>query len=419
MNARTFALTSEKGQAIVLIVVAIIAVFGFAALAVDGGQILLAYRSAQTAADSAAMAAAYEAAGASGESATAINKGYSKAAENGYNNDKVTNWVEVNNPPIGGAYCGICGNPQGKEYYQVKISVRLSPVFAQLIFKGAEKVSVVATAHAKTAGGLSQGDALLSLSGSSDSMNFNGTTKVAVSNANVRSNGGMVKDGSSGAIEVLSPGKIYYATQFTMNGGKSPFTKAQPQKGYRALINAVPAPPCPSKKELATWTSNGSFSTKKINGLNYYYYPSGLSVSSLPAGIHCVDGGIGKGVYTGKNILIVLLSGGIDQTGNDGLDIWSATNMVDYNGNQWGGMVFYAPSSNKETLKFGGNSGAHFQGTVFAPGATCDVGGTEDGSGENTAFICSTIKFHGTPNLNITFRPGELYQVPPTVDLVE
>lgn len=410
-------LQTEKGQAIVLIVFAIIVLLGFIALAVDGGQIYLSQRSAQAAADSAAMAAAFEASGGSGSSALAINKAYVKAADNGYNNDQVKNWVVVNNPPVGGAYCGVCGNPAAIEYYQVKITVKLSPIFAQFVYKGAEQVTVYATAHAKTSGALSQGDTLLSLSNVSDSMNFSGNTGVKVAGGNIRSNGGMIKNGASGDVIVNAPGKVFYSTTFS--GHTSPFNPAKPQKGTRALLNSVPEPYCPSSADLSSWASGSGFKTKKINSVNYYYYPSGLSVENLPAGIHCINGGIGKGNYKGTDVLVVLLSGDIQQTGNDSVDFRSATNMIDKNGNQWGGMAFYAPSSNNSTFKFGGNSGAYFLGTIFAPGATCDIGGTEDGSAENAAFICNTIKFHGNPTLTINFVPSRHYQVPPSVDLVE
>ena len=50
---------SEKGQAFVLIIVAIVAIFGFAALAVDGGNVYAERRRAQNAADASASGGSF------------------------------------------------------------------------------------------------------------------------------------------------------------------------------------------------------------------------------------------------------------------------------------------------------------------------------------------------------------------------
>ncbi len=49
----------ERGQSLVLIVLVIVGMLGFAALAVDGGRLLAERRRAQSAADSAALAARF------------------------------------------------------------------------------------------------------------------------------------------------------------------------------------------------------------------------------------------------------------------------------------------------------------------------------------------------------------------------
>jgi hypothetical protein len=233
----------------------------------------------------------------------------------------------------------------------------------------------------------------------------------------MRSNGGMIKNGNSGSINIASPGHAYYATTFS--GHTGPFSPAKPEKGGASTVASVPAPYCPTAAQAASWSSGSGFKYKTINSVNYYYYSSGLSVTNLAAGVHCINGGIGKGNYVGKGVLIVLLSGEIKQTGNDSMTFTAPKNLIDANGKQWSGMVFYAPASNTETFQFGGNSGAFFQGTIFAPGATCDIGGTEDSKMQHTSFVCNTFKFHGNPNVNISYKASENYRLPPTVELVE
>jgi len=411
MNIRT----SERGQAMVLIIFAIVGIFAFAALAIDMGQLYSMRRQAQSAADAAALAAAYEFSAASEDRETAINQGFTLAFANGFDNNEETNWVVVNNPPIGGPYCGPCGDPEAMEYFQVQITVRLQPVFAQFFYNGAQETTVEAIAHAKQASSVTTGDALLAMGATSDAMDFNGNITVEIDGGNIRSNGGMIKNGGSGGISVYD-GSVYYATTF--NGHEEVFN-VEPVDDPAAAVGAIPAPSCPTAAEASTWPSQGGVRHNTFDEVDYYYYSSGLSVENLPPGIHCIKGGIGKGNYTGQGVLIVLLSGEIKQTGNDSFDFRSAVDMKDRNGTQWGGMVFYAPESNTSTLKFGGNSEMYIQGSWYAPGAACDIGGTEDGVAYHTAFMCKTFKFHGNPVTQITYRPEELFHFPPVVELVQ
>jgi len=423
------ALPSERGQAMVLIVFAIIGLFGMAALAIDMGQIYSARRNAQNAADAAALAAAYDASAGSQINATAKQIAFDMTKTNGFNNDQVTNWVLVNNPPVDGAYCGSCGgisNPE--EYYQVKITVRAKPIFAQLVFKGVEQVSVEAVAHSSTATDISSGNALMSLSNADGSMVLNGNTKVNIKGGNIRSDGDLTKDGCAGAITVES-GSIYYGKNAAdgFKGCDSPFNIA-PDYSPAVNVSGFIEPACPKKADTASWLSGDGYKYKKDDtyGATTYYYESGLpsakggkSVVTLPAGIHCIDGGIGKGEYEGTDVLIVLLSGDIQQTGGDSFNFSAATDIKDANGTQFGGLVFYAPPSNKSTFKFGGNSDLYLYGTFFAPGADCNVGGSEKGQALHSAIICNTITDHGEPTVKIDFAPEQLFHFPPRVELVQ
>lgn len=419
MNKTTIAHKTERGQAIILIILAVVGMFGFGALAIDVGQVYFARRSSQAAADNAALAAAYEAAGGSKDSTKAIAKAYQIASDNGYNNDGVNNWVTVRNPPEGNEYCPQCGVLEAQEYYEVRITQRTSPIFAHFVFAGVEQTTVRAIAHAKTASSPTGADALLSTSNISTSMEFDGNIATKVEGGNIRSMGGIIKNGNgAGSVTVIN-GNIYYAT-VNGNPGFFPGAQQKPAGG----IPMIPEPWCPTSAEAASWTKGDGYSTQTINGTKYFYYPSGLDgskkdVTILEPGIHCVDGGIGKGKIQGDGVLIVLLSGGIKQTGQDYTDIRAANKIVDKNGNSYGGLVFYAPMSNTNAFKFAGNSGAYFEGTFYAPGAECTIGGTEDGRAIHSAFVCNTFKFHGNPNFNIVYRQEENYRMPPTVQLIE
>src|SRR5258706_7889869 len=91
---------AERGQALVLIAIAAIALFAIVGLAIDGSAAFSDRRHAQNAADTAALAGAL--AKVNGDSLwnlTAVDR----ASDNGYG-DLVDSTVEVHNPPTSGIY---------------------------------------------------------------------------------------------------------------------------------------------------------------------------------------------------------------------------------------------------------------------------------------------------------------------------
>ena len=90
---------TERGQALILVVLAIVGLAGMVGLVVDGGNALLDRRKAQNAADSAALAAALSRTQiGQNPQATAL----ASAAQNGYNNNGSSNVVQFYNPPASG-----------------------------------------------------------------------------------------------------------------------------------------------------------------------------------------------------------------------------------------------------------------------------------------------------------------------------
>jgi len=93
---------SERGQALILIVFAMIGLIGLTGLTVDGGLAYSDPRHAQNAADTAAKAAAR----AMIRSEDWEGAGLNLAAANGYDDNGTTNRVEVINPPRAGTMPG-------------------------------------------------------------------------------------------------------------------------------------------------------------------------------------------------------------------------------------------------------------------------------------------------------------------------
>src|SRR5512146_1645563 len=106
---------SQRGQALILIVFAIVGLVGITALAVDGGNAYADRRRAQNAADSTALAAAL----ARIKGQAWLSQAYLVARTNGYSNDGTTNAVTISSPPTTGPYKG------NLEYIQVQITSRV------------------------------------------------------------------------------------------------------------------------------------------------------------------------------------------------------------------------------------------------------------------------------------------------------
>jgi hypothetical protein len=140
---------SEKGQAMVLIVLAIVAMLGFAALAIDLGMIYSDRGAAQNAADSAAMSAAYTLC-TGGNHAALVTAATNMVATNGFtDNSATTNTVNVtvNHPPVGGSYVG------DNTHIEVVIKVKRKPIFAQFIYNGPIETTVRAVSRCEIGSG--------------------------------------------------------------------------------------------------------------------------------------------------------------------------------------------------------------------------------------------------------------------------
>ncbi len=127
----------ERGQAIVLLVFAMIVLMGFLGLSIDGGRVFTLQRDAQNVADVSALA---------GTRAKCLGQAYaaaalSIAAANGYDNNGTTNTVTVNVPPTAGTYVG------NSNYVEVFIVAEIDPGFIQLLFSGPLEVTVRAEGH--------------------------------------------------------------------------------------------------------------------------------------------------------------------------------------------------------------------------------------------------------------------------------
>jgi hypothetical protein len=138
----------ERGQALILIVFAAVALFAFAALAIDGSRVFSDRRHAQNAADTSVLAAALAKVRAQDYAAAAQNRAVSNGFTNGVNST-----VEVHLCDEAGLDPACEGLPTGAnpaEYIQVVIRMVTPTTFARII--GINEVPTVVTAVARASG---------------------------------------------------------------------------------------------------------------------------------------------------------------------------------------------------------------------------------------------------------------------------
>jgi len=403
----------ERGQALVLIILSIVAIFGFAALAVDFGRIYAERRRAQSAADSAALAAAYAAANTESTDPNeiynmALDTALASALKNGFDGAS-RNSVIVNSPPDHGTYeeCRC-------EYIQVIIQSQVDPIFAQMLGRGVTDVVVEAVARGRRSQGISSGNAVHALIENSEGGNgveVDGAIDFKVKNGNIYSNKNGVKKGNSGNVTVTG-GKIITADGWSNTNGVSASGGFRNQDPLR-----IPVPPSPACDVPNGTVSGSTYSPGRYNGMTF-----GPGTWTMKPGMYCVSGNLrinANATVKGDGIFIVMLSGEIRINGSARVQWKRPNNLVDSAGNQWGGMLIYLPPTNTNEVYLTGDNGTKFSGTVFAPKALCQYGGNNMTTGSSAQLICHQVRLHGNPDLTIDYHEDEDYRMPPIVELVE
>ncbi|RJP48436.1 MAG: hypothetical protein C4583_14275 [Anaerolineaceae bacterium] len=396
----------EKGQALILIVLAVVGLLGLTALAVDGGMAYSERRQAQNSADSAALDAAL----AKIRGGDWQAEGLARATSNGFDNNGTTNTVVVNNPPTTG--CNGAGSPYtgNAQYVQVMINTTTQTYFGPVV--GIEEVNncVEAIARAKPAETqpMAFGNAIVALKP-------NGTaTHWMHGNPDVTTIGGGVFVNSSTNCGFTSNGTPNLTTpNITMVASDSCPTLAGVGITYNAPQityppNNLPNPVC---SENAVKTGN-TLSPGTVNG---NFPPSGVTV--LNSGIYCVNGNFrlnGNDTLTGNEVVIVMNSGDIHWNGNGELNLSAPTS------GPFKGLLIYFPMSNPSEIRINGTSDQSWTGTILAPASPIVLLGTADSDAYHSQIIGYTVEFGGTFDGVVRYNDNENHDalVPPQIELV-
>lgn len=426
--------SSERGQAVILLVLAVVALLGFTALAVDGSMIYSDRRYAQTGADASALAGASAAAkylednnlqssssgwstaacGSSiGTAATkAKNAAVTRALDNSFTITKNGSTTPASNTvTVKCSYTPVYANKAsgGKVtvYNQAVMDIttmitrQSETAFMQLVSKSAATNTVTAVTRLRPRQPLAYGFALVALndkpcSGNSNGIQWRGNLKYVLEhggNGSVWSNGCLDVDGgttptikSGGNVYYFNPGNSLDNIKFTA-GGQRIQLKDEPAGRIPPDAFDVPVPDCTGR----------TYKAKDILG------KTGLS------GLYCIEGEFkmnnNADSFSGTNMTLVFLGGKV--TMNGGAASIAAPKVAGYSGSALPGIAIYMPAQyygptcgevNQE-LKINGNSSNLFKGTILAPCSDIYFEGAGASYAYNAQIIGYNVNSGGTADI--------------------
>ena len=358
----------------VVLALAMTAMLFAVGLAIDSGQLFVARRTAQAAADAGAFAGA-ERLYAGGTAAQAISDATADTARNGFTAGGTTT-VTVNSPPTEGAYAGNAG------YVEVRITtqVRTNLLPAQITNIAARGVAGVAPVNL--------GYAIMSLDQGSTlrALNVRAQGSLAIT-------GGGVMVNSSHAEAARSTGTV------TMSSGFNTDVVGQTSGIWPNQRTGRPVSPDPYS----------SFPKPSTSGLTDYGNPvccalspgiytgslSGNNDWTMAAGIYIFKGAgvnlAGNSSLNGSGVFIFLTTSNYPSTGGTcptttfKLTGNNASSLTPPASGTYKGMLIYQDPACTGDLDIGGNGAITTTGTIYAPTATVV------GNGNNASVALSQI----------------------------
>lgn len=422
-------LFNERGQALIIIALAAIGLFGIAGLAIDGSIKFSDRRHAQNAADAAAMAGSL--ANINGD-ALWKTVAADRALENGYDDNHVTNEVEVFTCDESGSSCGVYAGSD--QYVQVIITSTVNTYFSRILGINQTQNTVQAVALIRKGGPLFDGASIVSLN---PSPNCSGGSGSGGGSVDVGGNGTIHLDG--GGIFVNSSASCGYsqtscsATLIAVNGasitsagsaindacgsGVPQDTTAEPV----AIPHEVNMPDRPVECSQTAIPPN--LLGVDANGIqNWLIHPgyytdfpqAGLVPNNknifLEPGVYCVDSNIHWSGSTFKSLdgrsgVTIYLTSGHDFGTNINSPIWlDASNSGEYAGYL---MILEGDENSIQDCTINGGSYLDMNGTIFAPYCDITVNGDNSTTSQfNAQIIGWNIKLNGTNTITFTYDPS-------------
>lgn len=407
---------SEKGQALILIALAAVGLFGFAALAIDGSRLYSDKRHAQNAADTAALAAALAHARGEDVNAAAVNRALSNGYDSGSSND-VT--VTITASPS-----GVCPANTVGEDITVDIVSSIDTTFARVL--GRQTLSSAVTATARACGSYTGppffGNAIVSLAPSGVGYDAHGTPDWNITGGgilvNSSSNPAATCGGNAGVIapSVTSVGSTGFSCHTVNIGTTSTGATQVTANTYLAMFPRQPA-------------CNGTASSYG-GQLHPQAGADGSRVAfsgdmDFAPGLYCVTNSPGPyhGQITGSNVMFYIMSANFSMTFNGGGNLTATAQNCDVDpANCWdddfdGVLMYLAPQFdangnllNTQAIDMRGNGTGDLVGTIIAPSADVTMFGNSGTGAFNTQIIAYQVDSGGNADITVTYQASDNYQ---------
>jgi hypothetical protein len=402
---------ARRGTVAVLAALGLIGVLGFAALSLDAALLHQDRRSAQAAADAAALAAAgnlflnYRTNAGQDPSGVAGKEAFAAAAANGFNNDGVTSTVTVNIPPLSGDHVGQVG------YVEVIVQQFQQGAFSAIWSSTPVTVKARAVARGMWVP-LNNGIIVLDPT-SSGSLSSNGGSSV---NTNAR----IIVDSNSPSATTITGGGSLTAPEFDITGTPGTSISGGGTINGKVLSGQVPTPdplaylpePDPSTMTVQS-TKTVKLQNQGSLSLQPGVYQGGINVTggnlTLAPGIYYMDGGgfgfSGSGNLTANGVMIVnnpqSNSDTVSITGTGAINISPMTSGI------YQGISFWQTRSSSNTLTVAGGGSGSITGTFYAQHGTLKVSGG-GGSSVGSQYISWDVTLSGNGAFNITWDPTQV-----------
>lgn len=435
---------SEKGQILVLLVLVLIGLLGFTALAVDGGMIYADRRFMQSAADAASLAGAGEIGDgvedldmqspdwSCTDLAGKISDGYVAAENQALTND----FTIALDSALGttghdnGVFI-ICDNANKFVDVFVMLTRNTNTSFVHLFTGEQMKNTVTSISRIQPGITAGNGNTIVSLSldcGNNDGgVHMGGTTNVELIDGGIWSNS---CTDAHGTFDVLvEGGDINYHCPgdwcpFAPDGGGSIVPTPSPVPGYHALTppNVIPDPGASCWSDSYNRVQVNPHQEETISPGNYSEW-SVRGTLHLNPGLYCVNDKItmtSEGTVDGSGVTIYFT--GSDLTINGGMDATlEAPNGYDDpppfppdRGIE--DLLIYVPLGIDPQIKINGNSGSVFGGTIYAPSGFVTINGNAETDTPETEFYTSIIAYDvnltGASNINFNYDATRDYGFP-------
>ncbi len=425
----------ERGQALIIIALAAIGLFGIAGLAIDGSIKFSDRRHAQNAADAAALAGALSLG--RDETTWKLNA-MDIAGDNGYDDNHVTNEVDVYRCDETGASCGVYTG--STEYVQVIITSDVSTYFARVLGINETHNTVQAVALAQKGGPFYDGNLIVALNPNSCTgsngnivLGGNGTINLTGGGLFVNSGGsgcGIEQSGcptitvTDGSITSTGSANVHLGSSSTSCTASSsnipvPSYNNEPYD-YPPDMPALPAE-CTSP--YGTYSNPNSAQTVVTPGRWNQFPPTDSSVHDeivMMPGVYCVDDVI---KLRSRNLVLIGHDVTIYIRSNNYFQIEGGTINLDApDTGPYAGYLIIVDSDFTGTspqCSMDGNSINTYEGTIFAPYCDVKVNGDSTGANLDAQIIGNTVTINGGAMMNINYDIDKVVHEPRQVGLMK